>query len=621
VDYIDLYATLTHVPAIWAEYERDVQAASIIRISPESAASPAATLPSISDIYSAPLAGRAPLSFLRAPLSFVSSEWSVAYLIALAIFGCGILVGAFTYVSRPAWIAQSPKGAFRDNGVPTVDAERVGQITGMIDCRWPDARTSLTTTDVYLGNRYVLASGLMEITYNSGARAILRGPTTYTVNSPNGGFLAMGKVSVRVNKKAEDGDSSKSGFHLPPPELFSVRTPTAVVTDLGTEFGVDVDPQGIADVHVFSGKVKAIVLASDTDPSSESLLTEGEAMRLEPHRPLIRRAANRTAFSVELRRLGSAAVAHWTTSAEQSGLIANWKFNEGAGARVSESIRGIRQRVTGPADWISGKCGMALSFRDAPDKPAWIDTSYNLVGDDAEFPKHFTISVWVDLPRVLDDYGTIVEQQYFGDGSQNLWPHGFYTAIERDNRAHFGVCVADRWINMNSAMQLSVHQWHHLGFVYDSKQTAGNLRIYVDGQRDAHELTTAGEPLTLPVGDARVRIGRHVKHKCNFTAGMDDLSFWTRALNDAELRAICNLANDKTLNYDSQQASELFQIYAQGEGHHGAVGEQRWTAIKNLIGHRAGDLWTSENKYFLQLDDVGNGLIAEEVGENEEKRP
>jgi hypothetical protein len=545
----------------------------------------------------------------------------VAYLIALAIFGCGILVGAFTYVSRPAGIAQTPKATSRENGVPTVDAERVGQITGMIDCRWPDARTSLTTTDVYLGNRYVLASGLMEITYNSGARAILRGPTTYTVNSPNGGFLAMGKVSVRVNKKAEDGDSSKSGFHLPPPELFSVRTPTAVVTDLGTEFGVDVDPQGIADVHVFSGKVKAIVLASDTDPSSESLLTEGEAMRLEPHRPLIRRAANRTAFSVELRRLGSAAVAHWTTSAEQSGLIANWKFNEGAGARVSESIRGIRQPVTGPADWISGKCGMALSFRDAPDKPAWIDTSYNLVGDDAEFPKHFTISVWVDLPRVLDDYGTIVEQQYFGDGSQNLWPHGFYTAIERDNRAHFGVCVADRWINMNSAMQLSVHQWHHLGFVYDSKQTAGNLRIYVDGQRDAHELTTAGEPLTLPVGDARVRIGRHVKHKCNFTAGMDDLSFWNRALNDAELRAICNLANDKTLNYDSQQASELFQIYAQGEGHHGAVGEQQWTAVKNLIGHRAGDLWTSENKYFLQLDDVGNGLIAEEVGENEEKRP
>ena len=41
---------------------------------------------------------------------------------------------------------------------------------------------------------------------------------------------------------------------LPSP-LFSVRTPTAIVTDLGTEFGVEVDKLGATQSHVFRGKI------------------------------------------------------------------------------------------------------------------------------------------------------------------------------------------------------------------------------------------------------------------------------------------------------------------------------------------------------------------------------
>ena len=41
-----------------------------------------------------------------------------------------------------------------------------------------------------------------------------------------------------------------------PYPLFSVRTPTAIVTDLGTEFGVEVDRSGGNRSHVFRGKVE-----------------------------------------------------------------------------------------------------------------------------------------------------------------------------------------------------------------------------------------------------------------------------------------------------------------------------------------------------------------------------
>ena len=44
-----------------------------------------------------------------------------------------------------------------------------------------------------------------------------------------------------------------STTHYP---LFSVRTPTALVTDLGTEFGVEIDGSGVSRAYVFQGKVE-----------------------------------------------------------------------------------------------------------------------------------------------------------------------------------------------------------------------------------------------------------------------------------------------------------------------------------------------------------------------------
>ena len=41
---------------------------------------------------------------------------------------------------------------------------------------------------VSLGDKFALASGLMEITYDTGAKVILQGPVTYGWNRPGVGF-------------------------------------------------------------------------------------------------------------------------------------------------------------------------------------------------------------------------------------------------------------------------------------------------------------------------------------------------------------------------------------------------------------------------------------------------
>ena len=102
----------------------------------------------------------------------------------------GLLILGFWLMpaSDPKQVAKSVPSS-----VPVVEPKAyVGRITGMVDCKIGDSRVSL-------GQKLDLASGLMEITYNTGAKVILQGPVTYEVES-NGGYLAVGKLTGKLEK-------------------------------------------------------------------------------------------------------------------------------------------------------------------------------------------------------------------------------------------------------------------------------------------------------------------------------------------------------------------------------------------------------------------------------------
>jgi hypothetical protein len=130
-----------------------------------------------------------------------------------------------------------------------------------------------------------LKSGLLEITYDTGATVILQGPVTYEVESAAGGFLSIGKLTARLEKKsAVSGQRSESAnqkseilnHKSPAPrprtsDLFAIRTPTALVTDLGTEFGVEVNKGGNTTTHVYRGLVRVQPLGDDGKPKGDAM--------------------------------------------------------------------------------------------------------------------------------------------------------------------------------------------------------------------------------------------------------------------------------------------------------------------------------------------------------------
>lgn len=214
-------------------------------------------------------------------VGYFSSGWPAAYLIAIVVFGIGLAITSLVRVSHPGRVADE---------TPSIVSERrvdaVGRITGAVDCVWSDARSQAVNDGAVIpGNRFTLRSGLLEITYDSGAKVILEGPCAYEIESNVGGFLSLGRLTARVESRAsrvegEDGKPDHSRLSTLVSPLFAVRTPAAIVRDLGTEFGVEVSEEGNTISQVFQGSVRVELVGNDVRQTG-MILHENESARVE----------------------------------------------------------------------------------------------------------------------------------------------------------------------------------------------------------------------------------------------------------------------------------------------------------------------------------------------------
>jgi hypothetical protein len=165
-------------------------------------------------------------------------------------------------------------------GGPVAKPMYVGRITEMVDCQWASGESAPSRLDyVAVGRKFHLESGLIEITYGMGAGVIIQGPAIYEVCS-NGGMLITGRLTGRMDstKKNATATPTPSSPNYTSPK-FSIRTPTTMVVDLDTEFGLEVAENGSTTSYVFCGSIE--LHPFNMDEQRPLLLTEKEAARVE----------------------------------------------------------------------------------------------------------------------------------------------------------------------------------------------------------------------------------------------------------------------------------------------------------------------------------------------------
>ena len=220
------------------------------------------------------------------PFPFLVGSIGFSYLMATLIMGAALAIAhAWKLPDYPQVAKSSPAPA---KAVVEPKVQFVGRITGMVGCRFEEGsgvenqKSKIRNQKclVALGDKFALSSGLMEITYDTGAKVVLQGPVTYEVESPASGYLSIGKLTARV----ESTKSQVANLQISKSQIskFVVRTPSVTVTDLGTEFGVDVSQDGVSEVHVLKGLVRTQSCDETGGGSQPTELQEGEARQYQP---------------------------------------------------------------------------------------------------------------------------------------------------------------------------------------------------------------------------------------------------------------------------------------------------------------------------------------------------
>ena len=522
-----------------------------------------------SPVLEIPSSNSPALSFLsntpHGAFGYLSSGWPVAYLIATVIFGIGALIGSFTYVTHHVQVAERLPNVTINRMVPEPQKELVGRITSVVDCQWADSSTAPVSGLVAMGHKFAISSGLMEITYDTGAKVVLQGPVTYEVESARGGYLSLGKLTARVMKGPGAGEQGSerlnpvSGTSNPQStihnHLFAIRTPSAIVTDLGTEFGVEVDKHGGTKSHVFRGSVKLEVVstdgASEVPPcilhANESAQVrknnDGKGTAIYPVKvdpavfvrseQLPQVLAERSlkpfrrwqAFSKELRKDPS--------------LLAYYDFQQAPGspavlrnvaANGQSSLDGVIKNATWSDGRMAGKQSLQFNGRDncvRVNLPQKVDD--------------LTLATWIYVESLDNQFNGLLmsESWTYPPAGQLHWQltsSGAGGAVMLDV---FGWQVPNfKSKPLFDASRFNLFRWKHLALVYD--HTATCVRFYLNGQLE--EEAKVPKHIPICIGPAFIGYwevdyasGRDFR---NFGGRIDELAIFGRALTYDQVQQI-----------------------------------------------------------------------------------
>jgi hypothetical protein len=231
LDYLDLCASLRWAVADQSDAKQDAAGPD-----PSAASSPVAIAFGPSLGATQPGAGHLSFSGLRLGLVPAACVFTAVVVFFVAAFFAGFfghavrgpaptVAKAGPSLSRGAGSGrQETAGKIapiaRPRGGLDAPPAVVATIVRMVDCRWADPKKVVRVGDgVALGDKYSLASGLLEVAYSGGPSVILRGPAAYEVDSAGSGFLRVGTLTLNMDRHPVGATANRPFFclHVPAP--------------------------------------------------------------------------------------------------------------------------------------------------------------------------------------------------------------------------------------------------------------------------------------------------------------------------------------------------------------------------------------------------------------------
>ena len=201
----------------------------------------------------------------------------------------------------------------------------------------------------------------------------------------------------------------------------------------------------------------------------------------------------------------------------QTGLVAAWSFNEGAGTTVADASGNNNTGTISGATWSTlGRYGNALTFNGVNNLVV-INSSASLNVTTA-----MTLSAWVFPTATQSGWRTIMQREvdaYFLNASSDAGPL----------RPAGGGTLNGTVRNIVGPSALAVNAWTHVAVTYDGAA----IRLFVNGTQVAAVARTG----TLETNTKPLRIGGNSPYGEYFQGRIDDVRVYNRALTATEIQS------------------------------------------------------------------------------------
>ena len=359
----------------------------------------------------------------------------------------------------------------------------------------------------FASGEYELLKGVVHLRFAQGAEMVLSAPARFVVTDSQHVRLAYGKLRVTVPPTAKG---------------FTIATLAADYVDLGTEFGLSVDPGSSAsDLYVFDGQVNI------ADPKSGKVLSEikqGKSSRYVDGvigvAPTLKQSDFPPPGSIGFQRWEQ----HERELQKSSGLLAFFPFRKTADESVLTNANGGQAiadgRIAG-ARWVSGRW---------PGKEALLfdrDTDFVQLEIPGEY-QELTIATWLKIDRLDFELNSILNSDGYDPGD-------IHFQLNRQGFPRGGVVFEGSYKDKVLNCSVPVGRWTHVASVLSTRTRS--QQIYVNGVLSRERQWPKDEALR----PGSCRLGNWLSDtkidpsNRALRGRVDELAIWGRALSADEV--------------------------------------------------------------------------------------